>query len=145
MLFRSDAAIANGHSVVEPAVVIATHLDTLIHRQAHELLGRQETQELLEHFKTSFPKLVEDVVPKVVSIALLQRLLKLLLEEGLPIKDLRTVIEVAAEHVPKMQDPLEILPHVRLGLRRTIVQRALGDVSRFRVLGVQPEIGRAHV
>jgi flagellar biosynthesis protein FlhA len=137
-----ESAIASGHSVVEPAVVIATHLDTLIHRQAHELLGRQETQELLEHFKTSFPKLVEDVVPKVVSVALLQRLLRLLLEEGLPIKDLRTVIEVAAEHVPKIQDPLEILPHIRQGLRRTIVQKALGDSTRLRVLGVQPEFER---
>jgi flagellar biosynthesis protein FlhA len=137
-----DAAIANGHSVVEPSVVIATHLDTLIHRHASELLGRQETQELIDHFKTSFPKLVEEVVPKVVPVALLQRLLKLLLEEGLPIKDLRTVIEVAAEHVAKTQEPLEILPHVRLGLRRIIVHKALGDSLKFKVLGVQPEFER---
>ena len=58
-------------------------------------MGRQETQELLDHFKGSFPKLVEDVVPKVVSLALLQRLLQLLLEEGINVKDLRTILEVA--------------------------------------------------
>jgi flagellar biosynthesis protein FlhA len=137
-----DSAISSGHSVVEPAVVIATHLDTLIHRHASELLGRQETQELLDHFKNSFPKLIEEVVPKVVSVALLQRLLKLLLDEDLPIKDLRTVIEVAAEHVAKTQEPLEILPHVRMSLRRTIVHKALGDSLQFKVLGVQPEFER---
>jgi flagellar biosynthesis protein FlhA len=138
-----DTAISLGHTVVEPAVVMATHLDTLIRRHAHELLGRQETQELLDHFKETFPKLVEDVVPKVVSLSLLQRLLELLLEEGIPIKDLRTIIEVAAEHAPKVQDPLEILPFVRLGLHRTIVQQALGDgVQQARVLGIQPEFER---
>jgi flagellar biosynthesis protein FlhA len=128
--------------VVEPAVVMATHLDTLIHRHAHELLGRQETQELLDHFKGSFPKLVEEVVPKVVTLGLLQRLLQLLLEEGIPVKDLRTILEVAAEHAPKNAEPLEILPMVRLALRRTIVQQALGDGGQARVLGVQPEFER---
>jgi len=137
-----QAAIANGYSVVEPEVVIATHLDTLINRYAHELLGRQETQDLVDHFKTTFPKLVEEVVPKVVPIALLQRLLRLLLEEGVPIKDLRTILEVAAEFAPKLQDPLEIFPYVRLAIRRTIVQKALGDSLKLRVLGVQPEFER---
>ena len=137
-----DLAIGMGHTVVEPAVVMATHLDTLIRRHAHELLGRQETQDLLDHFKGSFPKLVEDVIPKVVPIALLQRLLELLLEEGVPIKDLRTIIEVAAEHAPKTQEPLEILPHVRQGLHRVIVQRTLGEAAEARVLGIQPEFER---
>ncbi len=137
-----DAAISLGHTVVEPAVVMATHLDTLIRRHSNELLGRQETQELLEHFKSSFPKLVEDVVPKIVSVALLQRLLELLLEEGVPVKDLRTIIEVAAEHAPKTPDALDILPHVRQGLHRVIVQRALGDSTEVRVLGIQPEFER---
>jgi flagellar biosynthesis protein FlhA len=137
-----DAAISLGHTVVEPAVVMATHLDTLIRRHANELLGRQETQELLDHFKSSFPKLVEDVVPKIVSVALLQRLLELLLEEGVPVKDLRTIIEVAAEHAPKTPDALDILPHVRMGLHRIIVQRALGDSTEVKVLGIQPEFER---
>ncbi|NBX13962.1 MAG: hypothetical protein EBR17_02275 [Betaproteobacteria bacterium] len=137
-----EVAISRGHTVVEPAVVMATHLDTLIHRHANELLGRQETQELLDHFKGSFPKLVEDVVPKVVSLALLQRLLQLLLEEGISVKDLRTILEVAAEHAPKTPDALDILPMVRLAIRRTIVQHALGSGQQARVLGVQPEFER---
>jgi flagellar biosynthesis protein FlhA len=135
---QRDEAIRLGHTVVEPAVVLATHLDTLIHRHAHELLGRQETQELLDHFKKSFPKLVEDVVPKVLPLAVLQQLLQLLLEEGVPIKDLRTILEVASEHMQKTPDALDALPHVRLSLKRMIVQKALGQVNAVRVLGVQP-------
>jgi flagellar biosynthesis protein FlhA len=137
-----ELAISRGHTVVEPAVVMATHLDTLIHRHANELLGRQETQELVDHFKGSFPKLVEDVIPKVVSLALLQRLLQLLLEEGISVKDLRSIIEVAAEHAPKTPDALDILPMVRQALRRSIVQQALGSTLEARVLGVQPEFER---
>ena len=139
---QRDAAIAKGHTVVEPAVVISTHLETLIRKHAHELLGRQETQELLDNFKGSFPKLVEDTIPKVVSLALLQRILQLLLEEGVPIKDLRTIIEVAADHAGKTPEALEILPLVRLALRRTIFATAFEGVSEIRVLGVQPEFER---
>jgi flagellar biosynthesis protein FlhA len=134
-----DRAIGLGHTVVEPSVMVATHLDTLTRRHASELLGRQETQDLVDNFKISFPKLVEDVVPKVVPIVLLQRLMQLLLEEGVPIKDLRSIIEVAAEHAPRTQEPLEILPHLRLALRRAIVQQIFPDAGRVRVLGVQPE------
>jgi flagellar biosynthesis protein FlhA len=140
---KRDTAISHGHTVVEPAVVISTHLETLIHRHAHELLGREETQGLLENFKTTFPKLVEDVVPKVVSPALLQRLLQLLLEEGVPIKDLRTILEIAAEHAPKNPEALEILPALRLALRRTIFSKAFnGNTTEVRVLGIQPEFER---
>ena len=139
---QRDSAISGGHTVVEPAVVVATHLDSLTRRHAHELLGRQETQELLDNFKQSFPKLVEDTVPKVVSIALLQKILQLLLEEGVPVKDLRTILEVASEHAPKTPDPLEILPHVRLALRRTIVQSLYPDAAKVHALGVQPEFER---
>ncbi len=139
---QRDAAIARGHTVVEPAVVVATHLDTLMRAHAHELLGRQETQELLEHIKQSFPKLVEDVVPKVVPLALLERLLQLLLEEGVPVKDVRTILEVASEHAPKTPEPLEILPHVRLALKRTIVQSVVGESNNLQVLGIQPEFDR---
>jgi flagellar biosynthesis protein FlhA len=140
---KRDAAIARGHTVVEPAVVISTHLETLVHRHANELLGREETQGLLDNFKATFPKLVEDVVPKVVSLALLQRLLQLLLEEGVPIKDLRTILEIAAEHAPKTSEALDILPALRLALRRTIFSKTFnGSTTEVRVLGIQPEFER---
>ena len=139
---QRDEAIAKGYTVVEPAVVITTHLDHLIHLHAAELLGRQETQDLLDHFKVSYPKLVDDVVPKIVAVAQLQRILQLLLEENVPIKDLRTILEVASEYAGKFNDPLEILPHIRYALRRTIVQDSLGDGPEYKVLGIQPEFER---
>jgi flagellar biosynthesis protein FlhA len=134
-----DLAIQSGSTVIEPAVVISTHLETLMNRHAGELLGRQETQDLLDNFKKSFPKLVEDVVPKVVPVVLLERILQLLLEEGVPIKDLRTILEVASEHAPKQSDPLELLPMVRVSLRRTIFMKIFEGAADIRVIGLQPE------
>jgi len=79
----------------------------------------------------------------VVSLALLQRLLQLLLEEGVPIKDLRTILEVAAENAPKAPEALDILPAIRLALRRTIFAKAFnGNTTEVRALGIQPEFER---
>ena len=139
---QRDDAITKGCTVVEPAVVLATHLDHLIRQHSSELLGRQETQDLLDHFKMSYPKLVEDVIPKVVSVANLQRILQLLLDENVPIKDLRTIIEVASEHPDKLNNPIEVMPFIRYALRRTIVQETLGEGPSYQVLGIQPEFER---
>jgi len=138
---REDAT-AKGYTVVEPAVVIATHLDNIVRQHAAELLGRQETQDLLEHFKQRFPKLIEDTVPKVLTPATVQRLLRLLLEEGLPIKDLPTVLEVASEHPAKAGDPIDMLAAIRFALRRMIVQEAFGDTTELRLAGVHPDFER---
>jgi flagellar biosynthesis protein FlhA len=139
---QRDEAINKGYTVVEPAVVMATHLDHLVRAHAHELLGRQETQDLLEHFRASYPKLIEDVVPKVVSVATLQRILQLLLEENVPVKDLRTILEVASENPTLLADPQGVLAAVRYALRRTIIQETFGDSLDFKLLGVHPEFER---
>ena len=139
---QRDDATAKGYTVVEPAVVIATHLDNLIRQHAAELLGRQETQDLLDHFKQRFPKLIEDTVPKVLTPATVQRLLRLLLEEGLPIRDLPTVLEVASDHPAKAGDPIDMLASIRFAIRRMIVQEAFGDATEFRVAGVHPDFER---
>jgi flagellar biosynthesis protein FlhA len=139
---QRDDAITKGCTVVEPAVVLATHLDHLIREHSSELLGRQETQDLLDHFKMSYPKLVEDVIPKVVTVANLQRILQMLLDENVPIKDLRTIIEIASEHPDKLSNPIEVMPFIRYALRRTIVQETLGEGPSFQVLGIQPEFER---
>ncbi|NCW86876.1 MAG: flagellar biosynthesis protein FlhA, partial [Oxalobacteraceae bacterium] len=139
---QRDDAITKGCTVVEPAVVLATHLDHLIRQHASELLGRQETQDLLDHFKLSYPKLVEDVIPKVVSVATLQRILQMLLDENVPIKDLRTIIEVASEHPDRLANPIDVMPFIRYALRRTIVQETLGEGPNYQVLGIQPEFER---
>ena len=139
---QRDDAITKGCTVVEPAVVLATHLDPLIREHSSELLGRQETQDLLDHFKMSYPKLIEDVIPKVVSVANLQRILQMLLDENVPIKDLRTIIEIASGHPDKLSNPIEVMPFIRYALRRTIVQETLGEGPSCQVLGIQPEFER---
>ena len=82
------------------------------------------------------------MIPKIVTVAQLQRILQLLLEENVPIKDLRTILEISSEFAGKINDPLEILPHIRYALRRTIVQDILGDGNSYQVLGIQPEFER---
>jgi flagellar biosynthesis protein FlhA len=109
---------------------------------AHELLGRQEVQDLVDHFRARFPKLVEDTVPKNVSLQIVQKMLQLLLEEGIPIRDFRTVLEVAAEQAGKDPHPLQLLAPLRFALRRTIVQEVFGDAPSIRVAAVHPDFER---
>ena len=139
---KRSAAMTAGYTVVEPAVVIATHLDQLITQHAHELLGRQETHELIEHFKTRFPKLVEETIPKLVQPAQLQRLMQLLLEEGVTVRDLRTVLEITAEQLARNMPLADIVTPLRYALRRQIVQDVFGDVAEYRVAGLHPDFER---
>jgi flagellar biosynthesis protein FlhA len=80
-----------------PSTVVATHLNHLILSHAAELLGRQETQALLDHLAKEMPKLVEDLVPKALSLGVVQKVLRNLLEEGVPLRDMRTIIETLAD------------------------------------------------
>ena len=137
-----DSAIAKGYTVVEPSVVMATHLDQIVRMHAHELLGRQEVQDLVDHFRERFPKLVEDTVPKVVSLQVVQKLLQLLLEEGVPVRDFRSVLEVAADLGGKDPQPQSLLAPLRYALRRTIVQEVFGESSSIRVAAVHPDFER---
>ena len=136
---RRSAALAAGYTVVEPPVVITTHLDQLIAQYAHELLGRQETHELIEHFKTRFPKLVEETIPKLVQPAQLQSVLRLLLEEGVTVRDLRTILEVCADRLVGSSKPVEVVAPLRMALRRQIVQDIFGEATAYRVAGLNPE------
>jgi flagellar biosynthesis protein FlhA len=137
-----EKAIARSYTVVEPAVVIATHIDKLLREHAHELLGRQETQELIEHVKSRFPKLVDDLVPKVVQLGILQKVLQLLLTENVPVRDVRTVLETIGEHIGRTQDPVGLLVPVRQRLSRTILKDLMGDEDELRVAAVHPDFER---
>jgi flagellar biosynthesis protein FlhA len=137
-----DSAIAKGYTVVEPSVVMATHLDQIVRMNAHELLGRQEVQDLVDHFRERFPKLVEDTVPKVVTLQVVQKLLQLLLEEGVPVRDFRSVLEVAADLGGKDPQPQALLAPLRFALRRTIVQEVFGESSSIRVAAIHPDFER---
>ena len=137
-----DQANALGYTVVDAATVVATHLNHVILTHAAELLGRQETQALLDHIAKESPKLVEDLVPKQISLATLQRVLQNLLEEGVGIRDMRTIVETLAEFAPRTQDPLELTSQVRVALGRAIVQSLFPAAGEMSVLALDPQLER---
>ncbi|MDO8346547.1 MAG: flagellar biosynthesis protein FlhA [Rugosibacter sp.] len=131
-----------GYTVVDASTVIATHLNHVILSHATELLGRLETQALLDHLASESPKLVEDLVPKQLPLGVLQRVLQNLLEEGVNIRDMRTIIETLAEHAPRVQDPLELTSQIRIALGRAIVQQLYPTGNEMRVMALEPGLER---
>ena len=131
-----------GYTVVDASTVVATHLNHIILSHAADLLGRQETQALLDHIATESPKLVEDLVPKQLPLSTLQRVLQNLLEEGVNIRDMRTIIETLAEHAPRNQDPLVLTSQVRIALGRSIVQQLYPGSDEMQVMALEPGLER---
>jgi len=131
-----------GYTVVDASTVVATHLNHVILSHAAELLGRQETQALLDHIAADAPKLVEDLVPKQLPLSTLQRVLQNLLEEGVNIRDMRTIIETLAEHAPRTQDPLLLTAAVRVALGRAIVQQLYPGGDEMQVMALEPGLER---
>jgi flagellar biosynthesis protein FlhA len=139
---QRDAAQAAGYTVVDASAVVATHVSHLLNSNAAALLGRGETQQLLDQFAKHAPKLVEDVVPKLVPLAVLQRVLQNLLEEGLHVRDLRSILETLAEHAPRTQSTAELTAATRVALGASIAQQLFGPVREVQVLALEPELER---
>ncbi|MBS0346757.1 MAG: flagellar biosynthesis protein FlhA [Proteobacteria bacterium] len=139
---QREQAHALGYTVVDASTVVATHLNHVILSHASELLGRLETQALLDHIAKETPKLVEDLVPKMLSLATVQRVLQNLLDEGVNIRDMRTIIEVLAEFAPRIQDPLELTTRVRQSLGRAIVQGLFPGNGEVQVMALDPGLER---
>nr|WP_028990775.1 flagellar biosynthesis protein FlhA [Thermithiobacillus tepidarius] len=131
---------ALGYTVVDPATVVATHLSQLIQEHAHELLGREEVQQLLDHLAKSSPKLVEDLVPKLLPLGTVQKVLQNLLEEGIHIRDLRSIVETLADHAPRSQDPDTLTAAVRVALGRSIVQQLFSGMAELQVMALDPDL-----
>ncbi len=138
---RESAQMA-GFTVVDCSTVVATHLSHLMQVSASKLLGRVETQALVEHLTKLAPKLIEDVIPKMVGIATVQKVLQLLLEEGVHIRDLRSIIECLAEHAATVTDPGELARRVRVHLAPAIVQQIYGPTRELDVIALEPELER---
>ena len=137
-----DQAQALGYTVVDPGTVIATHLNHLVTQHAAELLGRQETQALLDHLGKSAPKLVEDLVPKMLSLSTVQKVLQNLLIEGVAIRDMRSIIDTLLEDAARVQDPSELTALVRVALGRSIVQQIYGSVGELPVIALDQSLER---
>lgn len=117
-----EMAEMEGYTIVDPSTVIATHLTEIIKRNAHELLGRQETQELLDKLKEKYPKLVDDVVPSILDLGTVNRVLQSLLRERVSIRNLQTIMEVLATFGMQNKHPDYLIEKVRLTLRRQITE-----------------------
>jgi len=125
-----------GYTVVDACTVMATHLNHLIQTHAAELLGRQEVQQLLDQIGKTAPKLTEDLVPKVLSLSTLHKVLQNLLDEEVPIRDMRTILDVMAEHAPTIKDPTELTTLTRLALGRAITQQLFPGDIEMQVIGL---------
>jgi len=137
-----DQAQALGYTVVDAGTVVATHINHIILTHAAELLGRQETQALIDHIAKDAPKLIEDLIPKQVSLSTVHRVLQNLLEEGVNIRDMRTIIETLAEYAPRTQDALELTTQVRVALGRSIVQQIFPANEEMSVMTIDPGLER---
>ena len=124
---KKERAQIAGYTVVDAATVMATHINEMIKRYGHELLGRQEVQQLLENLGRSYPKLVEDLVPNVLALGTIMRVLQRLLKEGIPIRDLRTILETMADWAPMTRDPEILTEYVRHALSRAISSQLATD------------------
>lgn len=139
---RRDEAQSMGYTVVDAGTVIATHLNHIISMHAAELLGRQEVQQLLDHVGKESPKLIEDLVPKLLSLSVIQKVLQNLLAEGVHIRDMRSIIETLAEHAPHIQDTNELTTLVRVQLGRAIVQQLFPVGNEVSVISLDNDLER---
>ena len=139
---QKEAAQMAGFTVVDSETVMATHLSHLMQVHAAKLLSRTETQQLVDHVARLAPKLIEEVVPKMVPIAVFQKVLQLLLEESVHIRDIRTIIESLAEHAPTITDPVELAKRVRVALSPAIVQQIYGPSKELNVIAIDPPLER---
>jgi len=135
-----EQAQTYGYTVVDAGTVIATHISKVINEHAPELLGREETQQLLDHASRDTPKLVEDLTPKALPLATIQKVLQNLLEEKVHIRDMRTILETLAEHAGKTQDADGLTEAVRGALGRAIIHEIFGGAQELQVMALEPSL-----
>jgi flagellar biosynthesis protein FlhA len=148
---RDQAQVA-GYTVVDASTVVATHLNHLMHRHGAQLLGRQEVQQLLDRIGRDAPKLVEDLVPKTLSLTVLQKVLQGLLAEEVPIRDMRSIVDTLSEHGPRLAalnataggqpDVNELIALVRRALGRAITQQWFPGDGEVRVIALDVKLER---
>ncbi len=137
---RREEAQNMGYTVVDASTVVATHISNLLQAHSAELLGREEVQALIDHVAKEAPKLIEDLVPKVVSVGILQKVLQQLLTDGINLRDIRTIIETLADHVAMTQDVDELTSAVRTALSRAIVQQLFPGEQELPLMTLEPSL-----
>ena len=136
----NDKALGLGYTVVDSATVIATHLSQILSNNCASLIGQEEVQNILDIVARTQPKLVNGLVPGVVNLGLLTMILQNLLNETVPIRDMRTILETLVEYAPKSQDPEVLTAACRIGLRRLILQDIVGGDNLIPVITLAPDL-----
>ncbi len=136
----NDKALSLGYTVVDCPTVIATHLSQILSSNCASLLGQEEVQNILNLVAKTQPKLVNGLVPSVVNLGLLTHILQSLLAEGVPVRDMRTILETLVQYAPRSQDPEVLTAACRIGLRRLIVQDVAGDEKVIPVITLAPDL-----
>jgi flagellar biosynthesis protein FlhA len=139
---REQAQMA-GYTVVDASSAIATHLSEIIKRHGHELLGRQEVQALLDETAKAHPRLVEELIPTLLSLGAVVRILGNLLREGIPIRDLRSILEAIADHAMSTKDPELLTEMARQALSRTITRQHQAPDGTLPVITLDPRLDRS--
>lgn len=137
---QKDEAQSLGYTVVDAATVVATHISQLLHNNASLLLGHEEVQNLLDMLAKSHPRLVEGLVPDVLPLTTIVKVLQNLLNEGVPIRDMRSIVQTLVEYGPRSQDADVLTAAVRISLRRLIIQDVAGASNEIPVITLAPEL-----
>jgi len=137
---QKEHAQTLGYTVVDSSTVVATHINQLLQKHAHELLGHEEVQQWLDQLTRTSPKLSEELVPNTLSVGLLLKILQNLLIEDVPVRDMRSIAESIVSVIPKSLDPTVLSSAARQGLRRLIVQNLCGTDSEIPVITLDPEL-----
>ncbi|MDG1293527.1 MAG: flagellar biosynthesis protein FlhA [Pseudomonadales bacterium] len=133
-----DHAQTLGYTVVDASTVVATHMNTLLQKHVHELLGHEEVQQMIDRLARYSPKLVDTLVPETVSMSVLLKVLKGLLAEQLPVRDFRTIAEAIVANAAVNQEPMQLIESVRTALSRSIVQEIYGSNNNLSVFTLAP-------
>ena len=137
---QRDQAEMAGYTVVEPGAVLATHLTEVVRRHADEILTRDSTKHLIDELKNSSPAVVDELIPKVMSLPEVQQILQLLLREQVPIRQLGTILETLGDYAPRSKDPVLLTEYVRNRLARTICTRYRDDENKLHVVTIDPNL-----
>src|SRR5690606_31375625 len=140
---RRPEAESYGYVVVEPAMVVATHLMEVLKGNAGELLGRQDVQEMVDTLRKTHPALVEDVIPGKVSLGTLHRVLQRLLKERVPIRDLVSILEALGDAAEQTKDPEALTEHVRRTLSNVIARLYLDASGGVKAITMGPRLETA--
>jgi len=136
---REKAQLA-GYTVVDHCTILATHLSEVIKVHSHEILGRQDVQSLMDNVAREYPKVVEELVPHLLSLGDVQKVLQNLLREQISIRDLLTIFETLADYAPVTKNITHLTEYVRQRLARTIVKQYQGEDERIRLISLDPRI-----